>query len=417
MPAHSLAKDILQKIIFENIPFSLALKQAFKKGDISKEDRSVVSAVVGCALRHFIVMERLVKDAYQEISNDGFLALLVAFSNAMFIKKMDQNECNALAQSFLNDYELKVEEFIAPYLEGKKLVPEEIELGSFEFLSYRYNTPLSVIKMWNKQFGQLTTSRILKANSKPSPVVLRINNSKISDEDFFAQYPEFESTDIPGAALYKGEGKFKNSPAFEKQLAYPLTPAFKEMLDEGDVDLLRGLAIYAEYPNDLLVELSSRFTNINNVEFVAGSYSAFINAKNSLAKSGLNGVNVYEAGVSSIITCISKPVHTFLVMPDSSRLNLLQVLPDYFLRFDIEKLDELIANQSKALQEASAQVEDGGYLLYLVDTISRKETMGLINEFLKNNDSFSLVRDKQYFPYKKYGGSYYFAVLKKGVND
>ena len=417
MPAHSLAKDILQKIIFENIPFSLALKQAFKKGDISKEDRSVVSAVVGCALRHFIVMERLIKDAYPEIANDGFLALLVAFSNAMFIKKMDQNECNALAQSFLNDYELKVEEFIAPFLEGKKLVPEEIEVGSFEFLSYRYNTPLSVIKMWNKQFGHLTTSRILKANSKPSPVVLRINNSKINDEDFFAQYPEFESTDIPGVALYKGEGKFKNSIAFERQLAYPLTPAFKEMFDEGDVDLLRGLAIYAEYPNDLLVELSSRFTNINNVEFVAGSYSAFINTKNSLAKSGLSGVNVYEAGASSIVTCISKPVHTFLVMPDSSRLNLLQVLPDYFLRFDIEKLDELIANQSKALQEASAQVEDGGYLLYLVDTISRKETMGLINEFLRNNESFSLVRDKQYFPYKKYGGSYYFAVLKKGAND
>ena len=417
MPAHSLAKDILQKIILENIPFSLALKQAFKKGDISKEDRSVISAVVGCALRHFIVMERLIKDAYLEIDSDGFLALLVAFSNAMFIKKMDQNECNAMAQAYLTNYELKVEDFISPYLEGKKLVPEEIEVGSFEFLSYRYNTPLSVIKMWNKQFGQLTTSRILKANSKPSPVVLRINNSKISDEDFFAQYPEFESCDIPGVALFKGEGKFKNSPAFEKQLAYPLTPAFKEMLDDGDVDLLRGFAVYSEYPNDLLVELSSRFTNINNVEFVAGSYSAFINTKNSLAKSGLNGVNVYEAGASSIVTCISKPVHTFLVMPDSSRLNLLQVLPDYFLRFDIEKLDELIANQSKALQEAAAQVEDGGYLLYLVDTISRKETMGLINEFLKNNESFSLVRDKQYFPYKKYGGSYYFAVLKKGAND
>ena len=417
MPAHSLAKDILQKIIVENIPFSLALKQAFKKGDISKEDRSVISAVVGCALRHFIVMERLIKDAYSEIENDGFLALLVTFSNAMFIKKMDQNECNAMAQAYLANYELKVEDFISPYLEGKKLVPEEIEVGSFEFLSYRYNTPLSVIKMWNKQFGQLTTSRILKANSKPSPVVLRINNSKISDEDFFAQYSEFENCDIPGVALFKGEGKFKNSPAFEKQLAYPLTPAFKEMLDDGDVDLLRGFAVYSEYPNDLLVELSSRFTNINNVEFVAGSYSAFINTKNSLAKSGLNGVNVYEAGASSIVTCISKPVHTFLVMPDSSRLNLLQVLPDYFLRFDIEKLDELIENQSKALQEASAQVEDGGYLLYLVDTISRKETMGLINEFLKNNESFSLVRDKQYFPYKKYGGSYYFAVLKKGAND
>ena len=417
MAAHSLAKDILQKIIVEKTPFSLALKQAFKKGDISKEDRSVISAVVGCALRHFIVMERLIKDAYQDIESDGFAALLVAFSNALFIKKMNQDECNALAQSFLKEDDQKVEEFIDPYLEGKKLVPEEIEVGSFEFLSYRYNTPLSVIKMWNKQFGQVTTSRILKANSKPSPVVLRVNNVRISDEDFFNQYPDFESTDIPGIALYKGEGKFKNTEVFEKQLAYVLTPAFKEALDDGDVDLLRGFAVYAEYPNDLFVELSSRFNNINNVDFVAGSYSAFINTKNALAKSNINGVNVYEAGVSSIITCISKPVHTFLVMPESSRLNLLQVLPDYFLRFDIEKLDELIANQGKALQEASSQVEDGGYLLYLVDTISRKETMGLIADFLKNNENFSLVRDKQYFPYKKYGGSYYFAVLKKGAND
>ena len=417
MAAHSLAKDILQKIIVEKIPFSLALKQAFKKGDISKEDRSVISAVVGCALRHFIVMERLIEDAYQDIESDGFAALLVAFSNALFIKKMNQDECNALAQSFLKEDDQKVEEFIGPYLEGKKLVPEEIEVGSFEFLSYRYNTPLSVIKMWNKQFGQVTTSRILKANSKPSPVVLRVNNVRISDEDFFNQYPDFESTDIPGIALYKGEGKFKNTEVFEKQLANVLTPAFKEALDDGDVDLLRGFAVYAEYPNDLFVELSSRFNNINNVDFVAGSYSAFINTKNALAKSNINGVNVYEAGVSSIITCISKPVHTFLVMPESSRLNLLQVLPDYFLRFDIEKLDELIANQGKALQEASSQVEDGGYLLYLVDTISRKETMGLIADFLKNNENFSLVRDKQYFPYKKYGGSYYFAVLKKGAND
>ena len=417
MAAHSLAKDILQKIIVEKIPFSLALKQTFKKSDISKEDRSVISAVVGCALRHFIVMERLIKDAYPNIENDGFVALLVAFSNAMFIKKMNQEECNALAQSFLKEDDQPVKDFIAPYLEDKKLVPEEIEVGSFDFLSYRYNTPMPIIKMWNKQFGSLTTSRILKANSKPSPVVLRINNVKISDEDFFAQFPEFEAGDVKGIALYKGEGKFKNSQVYEKQLGYPLTPAFKEMLDEGDVDLLRGFAVYAEYPNDLLVELSSRFENINNVEFVAGSYSAFINTKNALAKSNIFGVNVYEAGVSSIITCISKPVHTFLVMPESSRLNLLQVLPDYFLRFDIEKLDELIANQSKALQEASAQVEDGGYLLYLVDTISRKETMGLINEFLRNNENFSLVRDKQYFPYKKYGGSYYFAVLKKGAND
>ena len=413
MATHILAKNILQKIIIENVPFSLALKQTFKHEDVAKEDRPVVSALVGCALRHYLVMERLIKDAYPNIESDGFIALLVAFSNALFIKKLNQDDCNALAESFLKEEDLKVSSFIAPYLEGKKLVPEEIEVGSFDFLSYRYNTPVSVIKMWNKQFGHVTASRILRANSKPAPTVLRINNNLISDEDFFNQYPEFEKCDVSGVALFNGEGRFKNHPANEKGLVTALPIAYKEMVDEGDVDLLRGLAIYAEYPNDLLLELLSRFNNLNNIEFMAGTYSAFINTKNALNKHSIKGINVYEANASSIITCVSKPVHTFIVMPDSSRLNLLQVLPDYFLRFDIEKLDELIANQLKALNESANQVEDGGYLLYLVDTISKKENGGVINEFLKQHPEFTLIKDKLYFPYKKFGGSIFYAVLKK----
>ena len=417
MATHILAKDILQKIIIENVPFSLALKQAFKDDNVSKEDKPIVSALVGCALRHYLVMERVIKETYPNIESDGFIALLVAFSNALFIKKLNQDDCNALATSFLKEDDIKVTDFISPYLEDKKLVPEEIEVGSFDFLSYRYNTPVSVIKMWNRQFGHITASRILRANSKPGPVVLRINNNLISDEDFFNQYPEFEKCEVSGIALFNGEGKFKNHLASEKNLVTALPLAFKEAVDEGDVDLFRGLAIYAEYPNDLLTELLSRFNNLTNIEFMAGNYSAFINTKNALNKHAIKGINVYEANASSIITCVSKPVHTFIVMPDSSRLNLLQVLPDYFLRFDIEKLDDLIANQLKALNEASNQVEDGGYLVYLVDTISKKENSGVINEFLKDHTEFTLIKDKLYFPYKKYGGSYFYAVLKKQTKN
>ena len=417
MAPHILAKEILQKIILEKVPFSLALKQAFKKNALEKSDKSVVSAVVGCSLRHYLVVERLANDTYPNLESEGFIALLVAFSNALFIKKLNQDDCNSYAQSFLKEEDIKVNDFIKPFLEGKKLVPENIEVGSLEFLSYRYNTPLSVIKMWNKQFGNLTMSRILKANSKPAPTVLRINNNVISDEDFFNNYPDFEQGEVKGIALYKGEGRFKNEEIQNKRLANPLALAIKEMMDEGDIDIFRGLAIYSEFPNDLLLELNSRYKAMENIEYIAGSYSACINAKNYINKYGVKGVNVYEANASSIITCLSKPVHTFIVTPDSSRLNLLQVLPDYFLRFDIEKLDELIANQALVLKEASQHVEDNGYLLYLVDTISKKENRGVINEFLKENPEFKMMSDKLYFPYKKYGGSYYFAVLKKEVNN
>ena len=418
MAPHVLAKEILNRIINEDTPFSLALKQAFKKNNVSKEERGSVSAVVGCVLRHYLVMSHVINTQYPELDSQGLIAMMIALSNALFIKKLDQAECNKEADQYLKEDELKAEQFIAPYLEDKKLVPADIEVGSFEFLSYRYNTPVEILKMWSKQFGRISAGKVLKFNSKPGPVVVRINNNLIEDEDFFNQYPEFERIEgVSGAALFKGEDKFKNTAVAEKALAVPLALAFKEMLDEGDVDPLRGLAVYAEYPNDLLVDFMSRKDNLSGVEYIAGNLNTSTSVKYFLNKNALNGINVYEAQASAIVTCISKPVHTFIVMPNSSRFNLLQLLPDYFLRFDFAKLDELIANQKLALKEASVQVEEDGYLLYLVDTLSKKESINIINEFLAENNNFSLVRDKLYFPYKKYGSSYYFAVLKKSQNN
>lgn len=418
MTPQVLARDILNRIINENTPFSLALKQAFKKNEVSREDKANISAMVGCVLRHYLVLSNVISKQYPNLDSVGVIALMIAFSNALFIKKLDQEDCNKEAQQYLKDEDIKVQDFIEPYLAEKKLVPENIEIGSFEFLSYRYNTPVDIIKMWSKQFGHIAVSKALKANSKPAPVVLRIDNKKIEDEEFFNKYPEFERIEgVNGMALFKGEGKFKNHEVSEKALATPYALAFKEMLDEGDVDLLRGLAIYTEYPNDLLIDLLSRKESISGVEFIAGNLATASNARNFLNKNQVRGVNVYEAQASAIITCLSKPVHTFVVMPDSSRFNLLQLLPDYFLRFDFNKLDELIANQKLALKEAAEQVEEDGYLLYLVDTLSKKESINIINEFLANNENFTLVRDKLYFPYKKYGGSYYFAALKKAKKN
>ena len=419
MTPHILAKEILNKIINENVPFSLALKQAFKTNDMSKEEKATISAIVGCVLRHYLVMSHVVKNQYEEIDNLGVISLLIALSNALFIKKLDQAQCYKDAASYLKEGDMKVEDFIEPYLNDKKLVPENIEVGSFEFLSFRYNTPSEIIKMWSKQFGHISANKTLKANSKPAPVIVRIDNNKTSDEDFFNQYAnEFEPIEgVSGVALFKGEGRFKNHEVNEKGIATPLPLAFKEMLDEGDVDPLRGIAIYAEYPNDILLDFVSRNQNMANVEYIASNIGCVKSTKNYLNKNNIRYVNVYEAQASSILTCISKPVHTFIVMPDSSRLNLLQLLPDYFLRFDMSKLDELIANQKVALKEASEQVEEDGYLIYFVDTLSKKESINIINEFLAENENFTLVRDKLYFPYKKYGSSSYFAVLKKNKKN
>jgi hypothetical protein len=180
MTPHILAKDILNKIINENTPFSLALKQAFRKHEMPKEEKANISAVVGCVLRHYLVMSYVINKQYGDLDKNGVISLLIALSNALFIKKFNQEECNKDANSYLKEGVMKVEDFINPYLNDKKLVPENIEVGSFEFLSFSYNTPSDIIKMWAKQFGHISANKTLKANSKPAPVVVRINNKKLA---------------------------------------------------------------------------------------------------------------------------------------------------------------------------------------------------------------------------------------------
>ena len=137
MTPQVLARDILNRIINENTPFSLALKQAFKKNEVSKEDKANISAMVGCVLRHYLVLSNVISKQYPALDSVGVIALMIAFSNALFIKKLDQEDCNKEAQQYLKDEDVKVQDFIEPYLAEKKLVPENIEVGSFEFLSYR----------------------------------------------------------------------------------------------------------------------------------------------------------------------------------------------------------------------------------------------------------------------------------------
>ena len=92
---------------------------------------------------------------------------------------------------------------------------------------------------------------------------------------------------------------------------------------------------------------------------------------------------------------------------------MLRNTPDYFIHFEQSSLDGLIQEQTKALEDCSAFVEDDGYLVYTVPTISEKETHGIVNKFLENHPEFVFVCDKQIFPFTEYDSTMYYAVLRK----
>jgi 16S rRNA (cytosine967-C5)-methyltransferase len=79
-----------------------------------------------------------------------------------------------------------------------------------------------------------------------------------------------------------------------------------------------------------------------------------------------------------------------LVEPPSSSIGSWRRYPDARWSMPAARLHELVANQSKSLDIASAGVRPGGTLVYTVPTVTRSETVEVVSAFLGSHPQFRL---------------------------
>ena len=403
MKLFDLAHSILLQILDTDISFSPAMRNAFKNEKNKTINRHDVSSLVGCALRHHLVFKQRSESFFQELDNNQYAYVALAAANKLFVKVEDEHKVNkelAKASNLAN-----LDEFISS-LEMEKLIPEEIDHNSFEYLSLRFNTPLWLVKMWNKHYGENLTYRLLKSNIKPSPMFYQASES-------FEFGPEFEASKIEGVYKYIGKTPLKDNRLF------PCIPAMKYACDKVDIDPYRGIAIYSEVSSYILSELLLHTNKSVKADFLAGSQTALFETKRLVKEFGMNRVSIFECQASSAITAISQLVHTFFVLPNSSNFALLRNRPEFFLRIKQEELDGFINHEMECLDECSKLVEEGGQLVYMVQTLSNKEGHGIIDRFIRNHPNYQLIDEKQFFPCNSLESSFYFAILslKENRND
>ena len=396
--AHTVLLHILDD---ENYTFSLALANAFKDDKNKTINRHDISALVGASLRHYLVFKERLTRQYGEIDNNKLAYGLIAMANAYFVRMMDSSKVN---EEFSRLGELEGLNNFVSSISVDHLIPDEFPQETPEFLSYRFNTPLWLVKMWKKHYGDSLSYRLLKINSK-SP------NRFYFAKDNYDFSKGFEQSKVEG--VYKVVSK---EAIIDKRKLLPTYPALKYAIDKVDIDPLRGLAIYSELPTFLLNQLFPYLNKFAKGDFIAGKSSAYLDAKRTLKNLGLSSIDVYEANVTGLITVLSAPVHTLFVLPENSHFALLRERPDFFLRIKQELLDGYIAHQYECLIEGSKFVEDDGQLIYMVETISNKEGHGIIDRFLKENKNFEAIEEKQFFPCNSLESSYYFAILHKRGN-
>ena len=186
MNSIGLALDIYKKVVFENVPFSLAIKNEWKNKNVEAPQRNEVSALVGCALRHYLIFEYRISELKIDFSNKEKLCIMLVLANNLFIKKFDNSDIlGFINENFSSsDKQEAALNLIQSLNDPNLLIPDSIDRNSKEYLSLRYNTPTWIVKMLQKHYGYKFAYKTLRANSKPSINSCRVNSSIISKDDF-----------------------------------------------------------------------------------------------------------------------------------------------------------------------------------------------------------------------------------------
>lgn len=414
----SLSSNILSSILQEKIAFNLAISHGLKNQKISQNDRTLIVKLVGCSLRHYYIFAYLIQTHFPSINLHNQTIVYLYLSNKLFVHAFSNEEgSKLLSTSLLQSDEIKAQSVIDEFEEAtndrKNLIPSNLDKTSVEFLSYRFNTPVWLIKMWQKHFGEHLTFRILQANSKPSTGFSLVDTFASSREELIKKYPDLLIAPFADFVTTSSKENIKKHPSFISKEIFDVSPCFQTLFTQCDVDPLRGIAIYSGYLNHAYLSLVAKFGKAVKFDLILSDDTAFFASKKDINEYGLINAAYYEAEPSSIITCISKPVHTFFVFPENSHLSLLKSNPDYFLHFEQSLLDGIIKNEELALNECASLVEEDGELIYAIPTINKKESRRLIHRFLESHPDFTLLTERQIFPFSEFEESFYFAILKK----
>ncbi len=409
------AQSVLKLILFTDTSFSLALKKTFLNHDDLQDVRGISSTLVGCELRHHFLFEFLIVDSKTVLSDDEKCLVYIALSNNLFLKRLDDESVNSFIKEQLGDERYHAIEKLLTYHDSPNdLIPNSISRDSIEFLSLRFNTPIWVIKMWQKHFGKGITFKLLKKNAKPQLLTCRIMNAQTTEEQVLKDNNAFKPTAIKDIVLFDGKAPKKRADFFRSFDVYPEKLAVKDFFDKFSQPNVRNILVYSGYDNSLVYELYQKYGRDVNFYVGVSNLEERFELTRTFRLSNSKNILIFNApDPYSMEAAINNEADLVVVAPNSSCFDEIRQYPDFLIKFKQESIDGLIAQQKAALEGASKYVVEDGKLVYIVMTLDRKESHSVIVDFLQKHRDFEAVEERQRFPYDELDTAMYYAILKR----
>ncbi|MBQ9961636.1 MAG: 16S rRNA (cytosine(967)-C(5))-methyltransferase RsmB [Firmicutes bacterium] len=324
------------------------------------------------------------------------------------------NETVNLAKKLCRGRETFINGVLRGYLkkkDGIKLPDDEKEA-----LSIRYSFPIWIIDMWTMQYGEEKCEALLKASNERPHLSIRVNLMK--------KTPEMLKSRLESKGFKVASGKHSKRILYVEGSGLLDTDEYKQGMFSVQ-DEASALAADALDPEE-------GYFVIDVCAAPGGKSLAIAEAMND--KGQLYSCDIYEhklkliseqanrLGVSIVKptlldgivgdTSLNGLADRVLVDAPCSGLGVIRRKPEIKYK-ENEDLRELVSIQAGILERASKYLKDNGVLVYSTCTVNKDENENQVRTFLKKNNNFELVEERQFLPTEGLDGFYVCKMIKR----
>ena len=248
--------------------------------------------------------------------------------------------------------------------------------------------------MWRKHYGDEYCEEFLSSSLNYNFQSYVVNTLKTTTDKILMKYPELSSP-FDEMLLYNGTTRYQLTPECKNGDYFDVKIAFKALIDEYFNPNFEVL-LYSGYDDDFAKTAIVKTNRKQSLNLVVPSVDSRVDLLRFIRLNEIRNVNLFEANDEySLKAGVSYKVDLVVVFPHCTRFDIVSKYPDFLLHFDRSELDKIIEEEKAALELCSSHVADGGELLYVVNTLNKKESNLIISDFLSKHPEFELDKEEQ----------------------
>jgi 16S rRNA (cytosine967-C5)-methyltransferase len=274
-----------------------------------------------------------------------------------------------------------------------------------------HSVPGWLASKWWDELGADEARALLRVVNDPAENVLRVNSLMATTPDVAAALPvpSRPAPDLPEGLVLDGPFDVQGSELWASGAVQPQSRAsmlVSRTLAPRPGDRVLDLCAAPGGKTTHLAALMEDRGEVVAVERHPGRASAL---ERTRARLGASCVLVEVGDAASVRT--DRPFDKVLVDPPCSGLGTLQSRPDLRWRARPEAIGELASLQARILAAGAQALAPGGALVYSVCTISRAESEGVIDAFLREHADFVAQERVQLLPHREGTDGFFIARL------